>query len=48
MKYIVLDDSEEMEDEDVENIEDEGYRYYNGRGEGVMVVDDEDIEDDGD
>lgn len=40
-------DSEETEEDDAENTEDEGYRYYQGRG-GRGMVDDEDTEDDGD
>jgi len=40
-------DSEETEEDDAENTEDEGFRYYQSRGDRNMV-DDEDTEDDGD
>ncbi|KAG0623332.1 hypothetical protein M758_3G166100 [Ceratodon purpureus] len=42
------DDSEETEEDDAENTEDEGYKYYQGRGGERSLVDDEDTEDDGD
>lgn len=44
----VRDDSEETEEDDAENTEDEGYKYYQGRGGDRSMVDDEDTEDDGD